>query len=475
LKAYSLSSRLTWRIFASAFALILLCWGSFFYLLEQTFARFDRNEVNDRLFTISELLRAEPAKPLRLIRRIENEWAARTYDRVYARVLADDGRLIAATPGMSGEQGVLFADLVPAGAGEGRPLVRKGLEGRVYWIGSLELPLQIDGRSHVFLAQIALERTNEDAVLRRFLFFFPFLLFFGAIASLWLGKWSVKMALEPVRRISDTAKGVNSATLGFRINPSDFPLEFLELAQKFNEMLERIEGGFDRLSRFSADMAHELRTPVQVLMGTFEVALARKRTSEEYETILVSGIDECERLKKIIEALLFIARCSDPGQQLKKERFELQEELSGILSFYEALAQEEKITLRLVMNGSILLEAERTLFQRGIGNLLSNSIRYSPTGSEILIRVEQVPGGVRVQVLDQGPGIPTEAQERIGDRFFRIESSRSKSAGGTGLGLSIVKGIMEAHRGKMEIESAPGRGTAVTLFFPDSAVQITKT
>jgi len=303
----------------------------------------------------------------------------------------------------------------------------------------------------------------------------------------------LRSAVDPIAAITKTADEVNSEMLGRRLDLDPLPNEFHHLANTFNAMLDRLEGSFERLARFSADMAHELRTPVGNILGAFEVGVSRPRSTEEYEKLLLLGIEESSRLRRIIESLLFIARASAPIESARLQLLRLDLELQEIISFYEPLAQESGMTIQLQIEpeaaDAISAPVERTLLQRAVGNLISNSIRYSggsnSNSDSIIVRLSRVKEGdihakfpladfneinanskwAIIQVIDRGEGMNERDLLRVGERFFRTDRSRSKSSGGTGLGLSIVRGIMTAHRGHFLVESAVNRGTQVSLLF----------
>jgi two-component system heavy metal sensor histidine kinase CusS len=242
------------------------------------------------------------------------------------------------------------------------------------------------------------------------------------------------------------------------------------LAGTFNEMLDRLEDAFERISRFSADIAHDLRTPVNNIRGEAEVALARARTIDEYRDALESSLEESVRLSDLISNLLFLARAESPLMHLRRERVDVAELLDGVREYYEASAADVGISLSTSFkNEPVVAELDRTLVQRAVGNLVSNAVAHTPTGGSVVLATSTERAMVRIEVSDTGIGIPADALPRVFDRFFRVDPSRSQASGGTGLGLAIVQGIMLLHGGKVEIASQPGKGTRVTLSMPASA------
>jgi two-component system heavy metal sensor histidine kinase CusS len=273
--------------------------------------------------------------------------------------------------------------------------------------------------------------------------------------------------IRPVEEIAATARRITSMNLRERIESESYPLELASLAGTFNEMLERLEESFDRISRFSADIAHDLRTPVNNIRGEAEVALARLRTVDEYRDVLESSLEETVRLSELIGDLLFLARAESPLTELHRVNVNIGELLNSVRDYYEASATAAGISL-VVNNGAEPLSAEldRSLMLRAISNLVSNAIAHTPPGGTVTLTDTKENAAIRIEVTDTGVGIPAEALPKVFDRFFRVDPSRSKNSGGTGLGLAIVQSITTLHGGKAEITSELGRGTCLTLHIP---------
>jgi two-component system heavy metal sensor histidine kinase CusS len=251
--------------------------------------------------------------------------------------------------------------------------------------------------------------------------------------------------------------------LNQRLGRYRWPQEIQPLASAFDDMLARLEEGFVRLSQFSADLAHELRTPVTNLLGEAQVALSRERTPHEYREIIESNVMECEHLSGIIDNLLFLARAEAADGHIARSTFDAADAVTKIIALYETVAEEQRIKIHCSGTGEVY--ADPMLFERAVNNVVENAVRYtSPDGSiEVLIR----PGATHCQleVKDTGCGIADEHQPHVFDRFYRADRSRHST--GTGLGLSIVKSIMNLHAGSVAIVSQPGKGTTVTLAFPN--------
>jgi two-component system heavy metal sensor histidine kinase CusS len=230
-------------------------------------------------------------------------------------------------------------------------------------------------------------------------------------------------------------------------------------------MLERLEDSFTRLSQFSADLAHELRTPIANLLGEAEVALTRPRTPEEYRAVIESSVSECERLSGLVDNLLFLARAEAADRHIKPEMFDGRTAVEKIVAMYEPIAEEQGV--RLTSGGGGEIYADPMLFSRALNNLLENALRFTPAGGSISISIDAESTASRLSVQDTGSGIPAEHLPRVFDRFYRVDSARSSR--GSGLGLALVKSIVQLHGGTAKIESETDRGTRVTLTFPKAS------
>jgi two-component system heavy metal sensor histidine kinase CusS len=294
----------------------------------------------------------------------------------------------------------------------------------------------------------------------------------GGIAAASLGFLTARNGLRPLRRMTGMASDISASRLDKRLDVEDAPDELKMLAEAFNAMLERLRDSFTRLSDFSSDLAHELRTPVNNLMGQTQVALSRTRNAEEYRAVLESNLEEYERLARMIGDMLFLAKADNAQTPLHAEEINLREELDKVAEFYQVLADEAN--LHIVREGEGRAVADRILVQRAIGNLLSNAVRHSPSGSEIRASIVAGAHAIELRVSNPGAGIPPDHLERVFDRFYRIDDARENSATlegastGAGLGLAIVKSIMRLHGGDAYVESKPESLTTFALRFPST-------
>ena len=293
----------------------------------------------------------------------------------------------------------------------------------------------------------------------------------GVILAMLLGYLLIRAALRPLRDIAASAGRVTVNRLNTRITVARVPSELEALVNALNAMLERVDRGFQHLSRFTADLAHDMRTPLSNMRGAAEVALARPRSADEYESVLASNLEECDRLSRMIENVLFLARAEHPQFVKHMREFDAGQELTRIAEYFEGIADDADV--RLQVTGAATLTADLELFRRAVSNLLANAIRYTPRGGEIALDAHASADAVRVTVSNQGQPIAPEHLERIFDRFYRIDPSRSSlpssglsqaSTGSTGLGLAIVRTIMELHGGTVHAES-DAQSTCFVLTF----------
>jgi two-component system heavy metal sensor histidine kinase CusS len=294
-------------------------------------------------------------------------------------------------------------------------------------------------------------------------------LFLSMVASVAVAWLIARKGVEPLKRIEEEVGELGSHTLHKRIKLLDLPIELTGLVSALNQTLDRLEDSFNRMSTFSADIAHELRTPIANVLGEIEVILSRPRMEAEYRETLSSTLEECERIAQIIESLLFLARAENFKKELNLEPVQVKSDIQALIDFFEPSASEKGITIFAFSKSDSPLTAvlaEKILFQRVLANLISNAIRYTNNGGKIIIKYESLDKEVIITVSDNGVGIAPEHLTNIFDRFYRVDPSREHCSGGFGLGLTIVKTIVEVHGGKIEVKSKVGQGTDVEIRWP---------
>jgi two-component system, OmpR family, heavy metal sensor histidine kinase CusS len=310
---------------------------------------------------------------------------------------------------------------------------------------------------------VAREMTDRLALLAHYRSTIVVVVAVGLAVALTLGFLLIRVALSPLREIALSAARVTVHRLDTRVDVARAPTELDALVRSLNAMLARLQAGFERLSQFIADLAHDLRTPIANMRGASEVALARARSVDEYEALLASNLEECERVSRMIENVLFLARAEHPQFVTNSAAFSVHDELERIAEYFEGIAGEAGVSVRV--QGDAQLTADVELFRRAVNNLLANALRYTPRGGLIVLAAQDIADAVQVEVHNPGEPIQPEHLDKLFDRFYRGDPSRSNPAGSTGLGLAIVRTIMDLHHGRVVVQSGEG-GTRFTLWFP---------
>lgn len=285
----------------------------------------------------------------------------------------------------------------------------------------------------------------------------------GTMLATLLGYLVVRHALHPVRAIARQAHSITAAHLENRLDAKAAPAELQALVESFNAVLDRLQDSFQRLSQFSADIAHDLRTPLYNLTMQTQVALSQRRSDEEYQTLLSSSLEEYERLARMVESMLFLARADNAQVALARQQLDAGAELQRIAAYFEGIAEDAGV--RLVVQGEGTLYADPGLFRRAVNNLVANALRYTARGESILLGVSHAGATSVVSVSNPGAGIEARHLPRLFDRFYRADQARSDGASSAGLGLAIVRSIMTLHGGRAEVESTPHDRTTFRLLF----------
>jgi two-component system heavy metal sensor histidine kinase CusS len=276
-----------------------------------------------------------------------------------------------------------------------------------------------------------------------------------------------RRGMRPLRRLAEQTSSIGIGSLATRLDAEGAPRELDALIRAFNGMLDRLERGFTQLSQVSADMAHDLRTPIGNLLGQTEVGLSQRRDMAYYQRLLGSNFEELQRLSKMIDNMLFLARAEHADHAIERKPLALADEFVRMAEYFEGPADERGI--RLTFRGTGTVYADPLLLRRALANLLANAVRYADADTEVLTAAEQGPEGTTVYVENRGPTIAPPQLERLFDRFYRADPSRHRSSESSGLGLSIVRSIMALHRGTWRATSQDGVTRFTLLFPPPSA------
>ena len=275
-----------------------------------------------------------------------------------------------------------------------------------------------------------------------------------------------RRALQPIDDLAAEAKRITAERLHERLsipNPND---EIGRLAAVVNDTFARLESSFDQLRRFTADASHELRTPLSVIRGTGEMGLRETRTPAEYKESIGSMLEEVDRLTRLVDTLLRLSRGDAGTIRLNPERVDVGQLTRDTVSSLAVLAEERRQSMKLEIADGVTAAADRLVLREAITNIVDNAIKYSPTGSTIVVSVSCQERRAVIAVADEGPGIPAEHRQRVFDRFYRIDPGRSRQTGGTGLGLAIAKWAVEANGGLIELEGQAARGAIFRIWLP---------
>ncbi|AZF59121.1 heavy metal sensor histidine kinase [Pseudomonas sp. R11-23-07] len=305
--------------------------------------------------------------------------------------------------------------------------------------------------------------TERTAVLASYRLSVYILASIAAIVLALAGYLLVHRGLLPLRRLARHAQGIGVGNLAERLDGQGAPKELLPMIESFNTMLERLSKGFVQLGQVSTDMAHELRTPINNLLGETQVALQQQRSIESYQQLLASNVEELERLARMLDNMLFLAR-TDPASALRqRQALDAADEVERIADYFEGLAADAG--MHIVVEGEGVIWAEPMLLRRALANLCANAIKYGSPGSKLSIQAIANDEGINLRVSNHGETIPAEHLPRLFERFYRVDESRERSSQSNGLGLSIVATIMQLHNGRYGVSSEDGV-TRFELFFP---------
>ncbi len=368
-------------------------------------------------------------------------------------VLNPQGQVMFATPNAG------FAiDVVVASAAQGPHVPALWSQGGLSYRGiAAEVPTGLRDESNVIVA-VATDIAHHQAFMRLFRQTLWLFVAGAAVLSGLLGWVAARRGLAPLRAMREQTQAVTAQQLSHRLSVNSVPVELAELAQSLNEMLARLEEAFLRLTDFSSDIAHELRTPVSNMMTQTQVALSRARNADEYRSILESNAEEFEHMGRMISDMLLLAKADNGLVVPHRETLQLAAEVQALFEYYEAVAEDKGI--QLILQGDASVVADRLMLRRALGNLLSNAVRHATPHTTVQVRVGANTDKIVIEMHNTGDTIAQEHLERLFDRFFRVDPSRQRSSEGTGLGLAITKSIVAAHGGDIHATS----GDAVTTF-----------
>lgn len=309
---------------------------------------------------------------------------------------------------------------------------------------------------------IAIDTENFHATQHQLLMALIGLAFVGVVLAALLGFWVSRIGLKPLGKLSDEAQKLAPPKLSGRLQLSPLPPELSQFVNSFNATLDRVELAYSRLESFNADVAHELRSPLTNLIGQTQVALTRGRSAEHYFEVLQSNLEELERLRSIINDMLFLASADQGSKATTLIESSLADEVATTLDYLDFILEDAQVRVRV--RGDATVHIERAHLRRALINLLSNAVQHTAPGQVIDVKIDVQANRVAIAVTNPGDVIASEHLPRLFERFYRVDASRSNSGGNHGLGLAIVKAIALMHGGDVFVRSDGGGNTfGITL------------
>jgi len=461
-RPYSLALRLTFFISLSTIIAFFAFTWFMLHSVEKHFAEQDVRDLKQISIAMNRILQTPVAPDQKKISKIKESIS--DYRNVAVLILTDGGDVLFSSP-----QGATLRSVVNASnftahsrareiflwtVKEPTLLMRNGSDMKMetYRIVASSGKATLNGKPQTYQMIIGLSidfHLHYLEALKKNLIAIAFVI---SLLIIFIIRIAVRQGHLPLRNVSNAIKNITSENLDMRLEPSKVPIELEQLVISFNHMIAKIEDVFTRQANFSADIAHEIRTPITNLVTQTEIALSQHRTQKELEDVLYSSLEEYNRMTKMVSDMLFLAQADN--NQLIPERimFDLRTEVVKVFDFFEAWAEELNVSLQL--NGSgCLIKGDPLMYRRALNNLLSNALRYTQSGKTVTVTIAGSENSVQLIVENPGKLIPAEHLPRLFDRFYRVDPSRQRKGEGSGIGLAIVKSIVNAHHGKVWVES----------------------
>lgn len=276
-----------------------------------------------------------------------------------------------------------------------------------------------------------------------------------------------RQMLQPIKRVNTEMKNINENNLDKKIDDPDAEDEIAELIENFNSMTERLNKAFQAQGDFVANSAHELKTPLAILTTNLETASLSENISDDTKDYIDNAVETINNMNQLIEDLLLLSSINKNNFEF--EKIDLGKLIVEIGNNLKSIASDKDIKLKTeVATNEAFMSGQRHLLERAISNIIENAIKYSPAGTTVAVKLNSLKDGYKISISDQGTGIPDKYKDRIFERFFRVDNSRSKKTGGSGLGLAISKDIIELHKGKITVASSTKKGTTFVINLPSS-------
>ncbi|ULX52234.1 two-component sensor histidine kinase [Cupriavidus taiwanensis] len=458
----SLTARLT-ILFSLSSAAVLLGLGVLIWLaIDDHFADEDYAVLADNVRLIEKIAADGPAAslPQRLGPALEH------HAGFVAEVRGAEGKRLYATRDFDFRPALAAAAQAPAAndafAWEQQGQTYRGLRAQ---LALAHAGAQSGGQPGALQVLVGMDTALHDHFLHAFRNTLAFYGMLAALASGLLGWWAARRGLSPLRTMASRARIVTAHKLDERMPVETVPVEMADLAATLNAMLERLQRDFARLSEFSSDLAHELRTPITNLMTQTQVVLSQPRDAARYRDVLASNVEELQRLSRMVSDMLYLAKTEHGIMLPSAEPIEVADEVQALFDFYDALAEDKGV--RLTLRGRGRITGDRLMLRRALSNLLSNALRHTPAGKGIVVEITPGADAVQVVVENEGETIRPELLPALFDRFFRADKSRARpesDGAGLGLGLAITQAIVAAHGGAIGVSSEAGK-TRFTLTF----------
>ncbi len=456
-RSWSIAFRLVLLFTVGGALLLLLAMAAAYWTVIQHVLHDNDRYITEKLAAIRADI-AVDAGPESLSRELG---IIRAADKTYAvRVLDSAGHVVAESPRMRSTLPIQIFPTTMSPIGE-RP-VTLHYHARNNKIFALVTAVAEVGGQRLTL-QLAQNRTHDERFTTHFAALLSGMLGCAVLTCAGIASLVTRRGLRPLKHLAASVERVGATHLDERVPVSGWPDELQPLALGFNKMLARLEESFTRLSQFSADLAHELRTPIAILRGEAEGALTKPHTSEQYREVIESSLEELQRLSGMIDNLLFLARAETSGS-FNRSYFDGRAAIEKVREFYEAVSQDQGVEIQCRGDGEIY--ADPLLFRRALINLITNALRFTHSGGSVTVSLDRSDSASKVSVADTGCGISSQHVPHVFNRFFRGDAQRN--AQGTGLGLAIVKSIMQSHDGEVSVESELNKGTVITLTFPNA-------
>jgi heavy metal sensor kinase len=450
-----------WYVFSFLISALIICSFLYWGLRDRLLREIDQFLL-DETKEMERVLAQEPQETSFLMR-FEDEVMARKYYPFFFEILDPSGKSLYVSRGFR-EIGYELQDRVLTNAKNGRG-TREQIRGSgktSYRI--ISTPVYRDGKFSEIIqlgTHLRFARKNLARFRNNILIALPIILILGT-----LGGWMLaRRSLAPIGYIASKTRSITSRNLNERLMTRGTDDEMDDLIRTINEMIVRLESSFKGMAEFTADVSHELKTPICAMRGEAEVLLVKERKAEEYQEGLVHFIEQFDHLNQMINDLISLSKFDTTQVELKMAPLRLDLLVNDLCNLFQVLAEQKNIALETGTMEEVTVIGDKVRLQQLFTNLIDNAIKYTSKGL-IRVTVEENKDSAVVRIKDTGVGIPKEEQEKIFKRFYRIDKSRSKETGGVGLGLSIAEWIAHAHRGRIDVESEPDRGSTFAVYLP---------